>query len=51
MQVSGDAPGARIDFSAWSQSVPALAWIVDAAALEDTLEAAVGFAPRVVPAV
>jgi 2-polyprenyl-6-methoxyphenol hydroxylase-like FAD-dependent oxidoreductase len=47
MKVAGDAPGAQIEFSAWAQAVPALAWIVDAAALEDTLEAAVRFAPGV----
>jgi ubiquinone biosynthesis UbiH/UbiF/VisC/COQ6 family hydroxylase len=47
MQVRGDAPGAAIDFSAWTQAVPALAWIVDAAALEALLETAVGFAPAV----
>ncbi|WP_374676532.1 FAD-dependent monooxygenase [Ideonella sp.] len=47
MQVHGDAPGARIEFSAWSQRVPALAWIVDAAALETVLEAAVAYSPLV----
>lgn len=47
MRVHGDAPGALLEFSAWSQAVPALAWIVDAAALESLLEAAVGFAPSV----
>lgn len=47
MQVHGDAPGAQIAFSAWSQRVPALAWIVDAAALETVLEAAVAYSPLV----
>jgi 2-polyprenyl-6-methoxyphenol hydroxylase-like FAD-dependent oxidoreductase len=47
MRVHGDAPGALLEFSAWSQAVPALAWIVDAAALEALLETAVGFAPSV----
>jgi len=47
MHVEGDAPGAAIDFSAWQQSVEALAWIVDAAALEDALAAALRFAPHV----
>ena len=45
MRVHGD-DGAAIGFSAWQQGVGALCWIVDAAALEDTLEAAVRFAPR-----
>eukprot|EP01036_Dinobryon_divergens_P051913 gene51913-69471_t len=47
MRVEGDAPGARVDFSAWSQAVAALAWIVDAAALEQVLETAAGFSPGV----
>lgn len=47
MHVEGDAPGAAIDFSAWQQGVEALAWIVDAAALEDALAAALRFAPHV----
>ncbi len=36
-----------LEFSAWSQGVAELAWIVDAAALEDALQAAVAFAPHV----
>jgi 2-polyprenyl-6-methoxyphenol hydroxylase-like FAD-dependent oxidoreductase len=47
MQVEGDAAGAAIRFSAWQQGVEALAWIVDAAALEDALAAALRFAPHV----
>ena len=47
MQVSGDAAGASIGFSAWQQGVAQLAFIVDAAALEDSLMAAVRFAPHV----
>jgi 2-polyprenyl-6-methoxyphenol hydroxylase-like FAD-dependent oxidoreductase len=47
MRVQGDAPGALLEFSAWTQAVPSLASIVDAAALEALLEAAVGFAPSV----
>jgi 2-polyprenyl-6-methoxyphenol hydroxylase-like FAD-dependent oxidoreductase len=47
MQVAGDAPGARIDFSAWTQSLPALAWIVDAAALEAVLDTAADYNPRI----
>jgi 2-polyprenyl-6-methoxyphenol hydroxylase-like FAD-dependent oxidoreductase len=47
MQVAGDAPGARLDFSAWTQSLPALAWIVDAAALEAVLDTAADYNPRI----
>lgn len=47
MRVHGDAPLALIEFSAQEQGVPALAWIVQAGALEQALETAVGFAPRV----
>jgi 2-polyprenyl-6-methoxyphenol hydroxylase-like FAD-dependent oxidoreductase len=47
MHVQGDAPGSALDFSAWSQGVEALAWIVDAAELERVLAAAVSFAPHV----
>jgi len=49
MRVSGDVPGAVLDFSAWQEGVDALAWIVDAAALEATLRAAVTYAPHVHP--
>jgi 2-polyprenyl-6-methoxyphenol hydroxylase-like FAD-dependent oxidoreductase len=47
MAVAGDTDGGAINFSAWQQAVPELAWIVDAAALERVLEAAVGFAASV----
>ena len=47
MHVEGDAPGAAIDFSAWSQRVRELAWIVDAAVLERELATAVRFAPHI----
>ena len=47
MRVAGDAPGARLEFSAWEQQVRELAWIVDAAALEQELAAAIRFAPHV----
>ncbi len=47
MHVAGDAPGAQLAFSAFAQAVPALAWIVDAAALEAVLDTAVGFSPQV----
>ena len=44
MQIAGDEGGA-LGFSAWQQSVGALAWIVDAAELEQVLETAARFAP------
>jgi len=47
MHIEGDAPGAALDFSAWSQGLGELAWIVDAAELERALNAAVSFAPHV----
>jgi len=47
MLVRGDAPGATVEFSAWEQQVGQLAFIVDAAALEQELEAALRFAPHV----
>ena len=47
MHVEGDAAGSALDFSAWSQGVEALAWIVDAAELERALATAVSFAPHV----
>ena len=47
MHVQGDADGSALDFSAWSQGVEALAWIVDAAELDRVLAAAVSFAPHV----
>ena len=47
MHVQGDAAGAALDFSAWTQAVGELAWIVDAAELERALRAAVRFAPHV----
>ena len=46
MRIAGDADGA-LAFSAWQQAVPALAWIVDAAELEQVLETAIRFAPAV----
>ncbi len=48
MHIEGDAPGAVIDFSAWTMGVDALAWIVDAAELERALQAAVRFAPHII---
>ena len=47
MHVQGDAGGAILDFSAWQQRVSALAWITDAAVLEQELAAAVRFAPHI----
>ena len=44
MHIEGDAPGAALDFSAWAQGADALAWIVDAAALDDALLTAAKFA-------
>ncbi|MDE2092561.1 MAG: FAD-dependent monooxygenase [Burkholderiales bacterium] len=49
MRVHGDAPGAVLEFSAWSQSLAELAWIVEAAELERALRAALKFAPHVTP--
>ena len=47
MHVQGDVPGSALDFSAWQQHVGALAWITDAAVLEQQLAAALRFAPHV----
>jgi 2-polyprenyl-6-methoxyphenol hydroxylase-like FAD-dependent oxidoreductase len=47
MHVEGDAPGSVLEFSAWSQGVEALAWIVDAAELQRVLASALAFAPHV----
>lgn len=47
MQVHGDARGARLGFSAWTQCVDALAWIVDAAELDAALNTALQFAAHV----
>jgi 2-polyprenyl-6-methoxyphenol hydroxylase-like FAD-dependent oxidoreductase len=49
MRVQGDAgPDGTLRFSAWQQQVRELAWIVDAAALEAELAAALRYAPHVV---
>ena len=47
MRVEGDAHGAALEFTSWQQGVDALAWIVDAAALEDVLATALRYAPHV----
>ncbi len=46
MHIEGDE-GAQLEFSAWQQGVEALAWIVDAAALEAVLRQAVRYAPHI----
>ena len=43
---SGSGSG-KLDFSAWSQQLSELAWIVDAGALEEVLHNAVKFAPHI----
>jgi ubiquinone biosynthesis UbiH/UbiF/VisC/COQ6 family hydroxylase len=47
MQVHGDVPGSALEFSAWEQRVGALAWITDAAVLEQALAEAIRYAPHV----
>jgi 2-polyprenyl-6-methoxyphenol hydroxylase-like FAD-dependent oxidoreductase len=47
MHIRGDAPGGELGFSAWQQHVTELAWITDAAVLEQALAAAVRYAPHV----
>src|SRR5687768_8223898 len=47
MDVRGDRTGAHLGFSSWTQCVDALAWIVDAAALDEALLQALQFAPHV----
>ena len=47
MHIEGDAPGSVLDFSAGSQGLAELAWIVDAAELERALRVAARFAPHI----
>jgi 2-polyprenyl-6-methoxyphenol hydroxylase-like FAD-dependent oxidoreductase len=47
MQVMGDNAGAQLDFHDEASTRAALAWIVDAGALEDVLATALRFAPHV----
>jgi 2-polyprenyl-6-methoxyphenol hydroxylase-like FAD-dependent oxidoreductase len=47
MRVQGDGAASVLRFSAWQQQVRELAWIVDAAALEAELAAALRYAPHV----
>ena len=49
MHIEGDQAGAALDFSAWRQGADALAWIVDAAELDNALRTALRFAPHVQP--
>jgi 2-polyprenyl-6-methoxyphenol hydroxylase-like FAD-dependent oxidoreductase len=47
MNVRGDAAGAQLGFSSWALCVDALAWIVDAPALDGALHQALQFAGHV----
>jgi 2-polyprenyl-6-methoxyphenol hydroxylase-like FAD-dependent oxidoreductase len=48
MRIEGDAASTQaLRFSAWQQQVRELAWIVDAAALQHELDAALRYAPHV----
>lgn len=47
MRIEGDAAGGVLAFSAWQQRVTELAWITDAAVLEQCLASAVRYAPHV----
>jgi len=51
MRVEGDGAASVLRFSAWQQQVRELAWIVDAAALEAELAAAVRYAPHITTSV
>ena len=46
MHIEGDAAGGALDFSAWRAGTEALAWIVDAAALDAALRTVARFAPH-----
>ncbi len=47
MHIEGDQAGGLLEFSAWQQHRGELAWITDAAALEQVLAAAIRYAPHV----
>lgn len=47
MHIEGDSPQGLLEFSAWQQRFGELAWIVDAPVLEQSLAAAVRYAPHV----
>jgi 2-polyprenyl-6-methoxyphenol hydroxylase-like FAD-dependent oxidoreductase len=49
MHIEGDAAPGSLDFSSWSQRVSELAWIIDAAVLEQELATAVKFSPHITP--
>jgi 2-polyprenyl-6-methoxyphenol hydroxylase-like FAD-dependent oxidoreductase len=47
MHIEGDAASGLLEFSAWQQRFGELAWIVDAPVLEQSMAAAVRYAPHV----
>jgi len=47
MRIEGDSGSDVLEFSAWNAALPELAWIVDAAALDDALREAVRCAPHI----
>ena len=47
MHIEGDGPPGLLEFSSWRQSLAQLAWITDAAVLEQSLAAAVRYAPHI----
>ncbi len=47
MHIEGDSPAGLLEFSAWQARFSELAWITDAAVLEQSLTSAVRFAPHI----
>jgi len=47
MHIEGDNPAGMLEFSAWQQRTSELAWITDAAVLEQSLASAIRFAPHI----
>jgi 2-polyprenyl-6-methoxyphenol hydroxylase-like FAD-dependent oxidoreductase len=47
MHIEGDSPAGLLEFSAWQQKSSELAWITDAAVLEQALGSAVRYAPHI----
>jgi len=47
MHIEGDSPAGLLEFSAWQQKFSELAWITDAAVLEQSLASAVRYAPHI----
>lgn len=47
MHIEGDSPSGLLEFSAWQARFSELAWITDAAVLEQSLASAVRFAPHI----